>query len=210
MKTLTDKYLPLLTVMILSLMVFSTASAENLQKPQQIIQNVSDTLQKKLQDESFNRNFRQVVQFVSGVILPHTDFDKIAPLVLGKHWKSASGDEQARFKTEFQTLIIRAYARAFVEYNDWKLEYIPLEIPPGTAKVLVKTKVLQPRLSPVEVYYRMYDNGGHWKVYDILIDGVSLITTYRSTLSDDIQRKGSLRAVIDDLAKRNVDALKAN
>lgn len=209
MLTRIDKYVKTAVIIIFSLLFLNTVSAADLQKPQQIIQTVSDTLQKKMQDKAFTGNFAQVVQFVRSVIEPHTDFDKIAPLVLGKHWKTATPEEQTRFKREFQTLIIRAYARAFVEYNDWKLQYLPLEMPLGAAKVMVKTKVLQPRLEAVEVFYRMYDNSGSWKVYDILINGVSLVTTYRSTFNDDIQRKKSLGAVIDDLANRNSQALKA-
>jgi phospholipid transport system substrate-binding protein len=202
------EYARLGLIVLLGSMPVVKGLAEDLQRPQQVIQSVSETIQKKLQDKSFTKNFAQVTQFVNGVIEPHTDFDKIAPLVLGKHWSAATPAEQERFKHEFQTLIIRAYSRAFVEYNDWKISYIPLEMASDAKKVVVKTKVLQPRIQPVEVFYRMFISNGEWKVFDILIDGVSLVTNYRSTFNEDIQRKGSLTAVIDDLAKRNVEALK--
>ncbi|MBK8816620.1 MAG: ABC transporter substrate-binding protein [Methylococcaceae bacterium] len=193
----------------LAMVVMVDVCAASLQLPQQTIATVSDTLQKKLQDKSFTQDFARVTQFVNSVIEPHTDFDRIAPLVLGKHWKTATEPDRERFKHEFQTLIVRAYARAFVEYNDWKIDYLPLDIPKDTTKVVVKTRVLQPRLQPVEVDYRMFLNNGEWKVYDILIDGVSLITTYRSSFNDEIQKKGSLAAVIDNLAQRNSEALKS-
>ncbi len=193
---------------IFALIAITEVQGANLKLPQQVIADVSDALQKKLQDKSFTQDFAGVTQFVNGVIAPHTDFERIAPLVLGKHWKAASVTEQDRFKHEFQILIVRAYSRAFVEYNDWKISYLPLEIPEGATKVVVKTRVLQPRIQPVDVDYRMFLIKGEWKVYDILIDGVSLITTYRSTFSEDIKNKGSLTAVIDDLARRNIEALK--
>jgi phospholipid transport system substrate-binding protein len=196
-------------VILLNLISLTKGIAGDLQQPQQVIQNVSDTLQKKLQDKTFTKNFVQVTQFVRGVIDPHTDFNKIAPLVLGKYWKTATTTEQERFKQEFQTLLIRAYSRAFVEYNDWTIQYQPVEMVSEATKIIVKTKVLQPSIQPVDVNYRMFLSNGEWKVYDILIDGVSLVTNYRSTFNDEIQKKGSLATVIDDLAKRNANALTA-
>lgn len=193
----------------LCLMPIAKTLATDLHPPQQLIQDISETLKQKLQDHAFNQDFVQVTQFVNAVIEPHTDFDKIAPLVLGKHWNTASTPEQARFKKEFQTLLVRAYSRAFVEYSDWNLQYFPLELAKGTSKVIVKTRVLQRSIQPVEVSYRMFLSNGEWKVYDIVIDGVSLVSNYRSSFSEDIQRRGSLGAVIDNLARRNAEALTA-
>jgi len=183
--------------------------AEDLSPPQQIIQSVSTQLQQKLQDKTFTRNFAQVTRFVNGVISVHTDFDKIAPLVLGKNWKTATAEEKERFKREFQTLIVRTYSRAFIEYNDWTIRFLPFETMNDAAKTIVKTEVLQPGQQPVDVNYRMLLINGEWKVYDIMIDGVSLVTNYRATFNEEIQSKGSLSAVIDGLAKRNTEALSA-
>jgi phospholipid transport system substrate-binding protein len=194
---------------LLCLMPVTKADAEVLQVPQQVIADVSETLQNKLHDKVFTRDFAQVNRFVNDTIGPHTDFDKIAPLVLGKRWKTATQDEQERFKREFQILLVRAYARAFVEYNDWTIRYQPLEMAKDASKVIVKTKVLQSSIEPVEISYRMFLSKGEWKVYDIVIDGVSLVTNYRSSFNEEIQRKGSLSAVIDNLAKRNVEALRS-
>jgi len=189
---------------------FGKAVSEELQQPQQLIHQISETLQQKLQDKAFTQDFVKVTRFVNGVIEPHTDFDKIAPLVLGKHWNTATPIEQERFKKEFQNLLVRAYSRAFVEYSDWTIQYLPLEVVTDATKALVKTKVLQRSIQPIEVNYRMFLVNGEWKVYDIQIDGVSLVTNYRSSFNDQIHKLGSLTAVIDDLAARNADALKAN
>ena len=194
---------------LLGLMPAIKAMAEDLQLPQQVIETVSSKLQQKLKDKTFSKDFAQVAQFVNGVIYPYTDFDKIALLVLGKHWKIASIGEQERFKHEFQTLLVRTYSRAFVEYNDWTMRFLPLEMSNESTKVTVKTEILQPGLQPVGVSYRMLLGNGEWKVYDIMIDGVSLVTNYRSTFNDEIQTKGSLNAVIDGLVKRNAEALAA-
>jgi len=210
MRNLAKQYAILcLFVMLTSLMSATKVMAGDLQLPQQVIQSVSEKLQQKLQDKSFTKDFAQVTQFVNDIIAPHTDFDKIAPLVLGKHWKTATADEQERFKHEFQTLLIRVYSRAFVEYNNWSIRFIPLELPNNATKVIVKTEVTQPSQPLVHVDYRMFLSKGEWKVYDIMIEGVSLVTNYRSTFDNEIQTKGSLNAVIDMLVKRNAEALKA-
>ena len=175
--------------MLLSLMPAAEGIADELQPPQQVIQSVSSQLQQKMRDKSFTKNFAQVTQYVDNVIDPHTDFDKIAPLVLGKHWKTATTGEQERFKHEFQTLIVRTYSRAFVEYNDWTMRFMPIEMSDDATKVIVKTEVLQPGQQPVDVSYRMFLSKGEWKVYDIMIGGVSLVTNYRSTFSEEIQKR---------------------
>lgn len=194
---------------VVCLMLSTSVNASELSAPQQAIQEASDKLQERLQDKSFSQNFAKVAEFVDQTIYPHTDFDKISELVLGKLWKSASNDEQSRFKQEFKTLLVRTYSRAFVEFKDWSVRFLPLEMENGANKVVVKTEVLQPGLQPISVNYRMLLNNGQWKAYDFMIEGVSLVTNYRSTFSNEVKTKGSLTAVIEGLAKRNAEALAA-
>lgn len=198
-----------LLIAVLGFMPAINASAADLAPPQQAIQTASAKLQERLQDKSFTKDFAKITQFVNEVIYPHTDFDRISELVLGKAWKAANADERERFKHEFQTLLVRTYSRAFVEFNDWSIRFLPLEVGDDDKKVVVKTEVLQPGIQPIGVNYRMVLNNGQWKAYDIMIEGVSLVTNYRTTFSQEIQAKGSLNAVIDGLAKRNAEALTA-
>ena len=194
---------------LMALMPITQVIAADLLPPQQAIETASAKLQQKMQDKNFVKNFSKVNQFVNEAILPSTDFDKISALVLGKLWKTATPDERERFKHEFQTLLVRTYSRAFVEFKDWSIRYLPIELAAGETKVVVKTEVLQPGLSPVAVDYRMLLSNGDWKAYDIMIEGVSLVTNYRTTFVSEVQTKGSLNAVIDSLAKRNTEALAA-
>jgi len=194
---------------LMALMPITRLMAAELLPPQQAIEIASSKLQKKMQDKSFIKDFAKVTRFVNETILPQTDFDRISALVLGKLWKTATPDEQERFKQEFQTLLVRTYSRAFVEFKDWSVRFLPLDMENGATKVIVKTEVLQPGLQPVAVNYRMLLSNSEWKVYDIMIEGVSLVTNYRTTFSNEVQTKGSLNAVIDGLAKRNSEALAA-
>ena len=194
---------------LMILMSNTQVMADDLLPPQLAIETASNKLQEKMKDKTFIKDFAKVNQFVNEAILPSTDFEKISSLVLGKLWKTATPDERERFKKEFQTLLVRTYSRAFVEFKDWSIRYLPIEMEAEATKVIVKTEVLQPGLKPVAVDYRMLQTDGDWKAYDILIEGVSLVTNYRTTFSTEVQNKGSLNAVIDSLAKRNVEALAA-
>ncbi|SJM93259.1 Toluene tolerance family protein [Crenothrix polyspora] len=198
-----------LLIMLLGFLPMAQSAAAELTAPQLAIENASTTLQQKLQDKSFTKDFAKITQFVNDVIYPHTDFDLISSLVLGKLWKGATPDEQARFKQEFQTLLVRTYSRAFVEFKDWTVRFLPLQMESGASKVIVKTEVIQPGIQPIGVNYRMVLSNGVWKAYDIMIEGVSLVTNYRTTFANEVQSKGSLNAVIEGLVKRNADALVA-
>ena len=199
-----------LCLFFMTLLPVSGAYSQDLLPPQQAIQDASDKLKLRLQDQSFKNDFSKIAKFVDEVINPHTDFDMISALVLGKIWKTASPEERERFKHEFQTLLVRTYSRAFVEFKEWSVRFLPLDMEPGANKVIVKTEVLQPGIQPVGVNYRMFlGNTGEWKAYDIMIEGVSLVTNYRTTFTNEVQQKGSLAAVIDGLAKRNAEALSA-
>lgn len=189
--------------------VLPNVRAADLAAPQLAIENASNKLKEKLQDETFVQNFQQITVFVEDVIYPHVDFNRISALVLGKLWRTASAEEKARFKKEFQTLLVRTYSRAFVEFKDWSVRFLPLDIKNGDRKVIVKTEILQPGIQPIAVNYRMLLTKGQWKVYDIIIEGVSLVTNYRTSFKNEVQRSGSLQAVIDQLAKRNSEALAA-
>lgn len=136
------------------------------------------------------------------------DFNRVSALVLGKYWKTANDAQKERFRQEFKTLLVRTYATAFTEYADWTIRYLPLKMEPEEDKVVVKTEILQPGAAPTAVDYRMANVGGEWKVYDILIEGVSLLQNYRTSFGQEIAQSGSLDGVINRLAERNSAALK--
>lgn len=185
-------------------------AAADLAEPQQVIEDASTKLKVRMQDPGFTKDFKKITEFVHSVIYPHADFDLISSLVLGKLWKSASPTEKDAFKKEFQTLLIRTYSRAFVEFKEWSIRFLPISQDGDQRKVMVKTEILQPGLQPIAVNYRMLYNKGEWKVYDILIEGVSLVTNYRTSFKNEVERTGSLQEVINQLAKRNSEALSEN
>ncbi|WP_150046794.1 MULTISPECIES: MlaC/ttg2D family ABC transporter substrate-binding protein [Methylomonas] len=191
--------------------ISTVVGAAELSAPQQVIDDASVQLKTKMQDPGFTKDFRKITEFVHSVIYPRADFDLISSLVLGKLWKEASEPEKEAFKREFQTLLIRTYSRAFVEFKEWSVRFLPMGDSEGDQrKAMVKTEILQPGLQPIAVNYRMLLSKGEWKVYDILIEGVSLVTNYRTSFKNEVERTGSLREVINQLAKRNSEALSGN
>lgn len=192
---------------LLTLLPVANSVAADLVVPQRIIEDTSNKLKQRMQEPGFTQDFRKINEFVHAVIYPHADFDLISSLVLGKLWKDATPVEKDGFKREFQTLLIRTYSRAFVEFKDWSIRFLPVNPEEDERKVMIKTEILQPGLQPIAVNYRMLNNRGEWKVYDILIEGVSLVTNYRTSFKNEVERTGSLQEVINQLAKRNSDAL---
>ncbi|ANE54159.1 toluene tolerance protein [Methylomonas koyamae] len=191
------------------LSTMAPVAAADLSEPQMAIEDASNKLKQRLQDPNFPHDFQKINAFVQEVIYPHVDFDLISSLVLGKLWKDASPSEKENFKREFQTLLIRTYSRAFFEFKDWSIRFLPVTPEEDERKVLIKTEVLQPGLQPIAVNYRMLNVKGQWKAYDIMIEGVSLVTNYRTSFKNEVERTGSLQEVINQLAKRNTEALSA-
>ncbi len=206
-------YMHFIRIMVLgicaSFLIATRAVAVDFAEPQTAIEDASNKLKVRMQEPGFTHDFRKINAFVNEVIYPHIDFDVISQLVLGKLWKDASATEKENFKKEFQILLVRTYSRAFVEFKDWSVRFLPVTKEDNDKKAMVKTEILQPGLQPIAVNYRMHNVNGHWKVYDISIEGVSLVTNYRTSFKNEVERSGSLKEVIDQLAKRNNEALSA-
>lgn len=193
--------------LVIGLSSVSAVNAAALSEPQVAIEGASNKIKVQFQDEAFKKDFVEINKFIEGVIDPHVDFNRVSALVLGKLWRKATKEEKISFRDEFKVLLIRTYSRAFIDFKDWSVRFLPLKMKPDTKKVIVKTEILQPGRQPLAINYRMLLTKGQWKVYDILIEGVSLVTNYRSSIKTEFKKTGSLQGVIDSLAARNVAAL---
>jgi phospholipid transport system substrate-binding protein len=147
-------------------------------------------------------NQKKVYAVAEEKILPNFDFDRVCRMVLGKNWKAATPEQQAGFQKEFRSLLLRTYASALGKYRDQVIEYKPLRAEPGAKNVTVKTQILQPGGQPIAVDYSLTKVENGWKVYDIVIENVSLVTNYRSQFSNEIKLNG-LDSLIKKLAEKN-------
>jgi phospholipid transport system substrate-binding protein len=135
-------------------------------------------------------------------IVPNFDFDKVSRMVLGKNWTIATPDQKAAFQNEFRTLLIRTYASALSKYRNQTIEYKPFRLVSDSDIASVKTQIVQPDGQPIEVDYTLVKQPEAWKVYDIVIEGVSLVTNYRGQFAQEIRQNG-LDSLIKKLADKN-------
>lgn len=139
---------------------------------------------------------------VDELIIPHFDFMRMSQWVLGKHWRTADKDQQTQFVEEFKKLLVRTYATALLEYSDREIRYLPVHEEADGDTVTVKTEAVQSASTKVPINYRMHVKDDGWKVYDVSVDGVSLVSTYRNSFNSEIKKNG-ISGLIQDLAKKN-------
>lgn len=188
------------------LLFAGATQADTLNAAQQPIKKTSDKLYQILQtDREALKNDRALVfNLVEEVVEPHVDFDRVSALVLGKHWRKASPEQREEFKHQFKALLVNTYATAFTEFQDWTIHFIPMTLDQSEDRVVVRTEVLQPAVPPVAVDYRMSRNDeGQWQLYDVMIEGISMVTNYRTGFAQQIKRTGGLDSLIADLKRKN-------
>jgi phospholipid transport system substrate-binding protein len=158
----------------------------------------------KAHRELYAKDYAKLYQMADEKVLPHFDFRRMSQWVLGRNWKEATPEQRERFTTEFRDLLVGTYSQALLNYNDQRIEYLPMQRKPDDTEVTVKTEVKQTGGQPnIPIYYSFYKNkDGEWKVYDISIEGVSLVTNYRSVYASKIREKG-MDALIAEIANNN-------
>ena len=147
-------------------------------------------------------NTKKVVDLVGEKVLPHFDFQRMTKLAVGKNWAQASDAQKESLAKEFQTLLVRTYSTSLSAYRNQTIDVKPLKLAAADTDTVVRTQVNQPGGSPIPIDYSMEKVDKGWKVYDVVIDGVSLVTTYRGSFNDQIQ-KGGIDGLIKTLADRN-------
>ena len=135
-------------------------------------------------------NPQKVAQLVESKVLPHFNFTHMTQLAVGRNWRQATPEQQKVLTDEFKTLLVRTYTTAFTGYKNQTIEYRPLRMAPNDTDVVVKSLIKQPTGQPVAVDYSMEKAGSTWKVYDVKIEGISLVENYRNTFNAEIGRTG--------------------
>lgn len=147
-------------------------------------------------------NTTKVVELVQAKVLPHFDFTRMTRLAVGKGWNQASDAQKEALVKEFRTLLVRTYSVSLSQYKNQTIEYKPLTLGAADAEATVKTSVNQSGGPPIPIDYRMSKTPQGWKVFDISVEGVSLVTNYRGEFASQIER-GGIDGLIKALAERN-------
>jgi phospholipid transport system substrate-binding protein len=146
---------------------------------------------------------KKVADLIETMIVPHFDFTRMARIAMARNWRSATPDQQKALASEFKTLLVRTYSSALVNYKEHQIEYKPLRAKPEDSEVTVKSDVKPSGATqPVTIDYEMEKTDNGWKIYDVKVDGVSLVTTYRDTFATEVRERG-IDGLIKSLAAKN-------
>lgn len=148
-------------------------------------------------------NQKKILELVDAKVLPHFNFERMTKLAVGKAWRTATPEQKQALITEFRTMLVRTYTKAFTSYRDQIIEVKPLKMAGDATEVTVKTEIIKPGAQqPVLVDYDMEKMPNGWKVYDLTVEGVSLVTSYRGTFADQVKQAG-IDGLIKTLAEKN-------
>ncbi len=144
-----------------------------------------------------DRNPTLIYGLVEDILLPHFDFEKITRAAVGSSWSKATPQQQSALIKGFQQVLVRTYAKSLLSYSGQEIRYLPSKPGRQSGTVTVSTEVRERGSTPIPIEYRLYQKGGGWKVYDVIIDNVSLVSNYRSSFASQIRQGG-----IDGLIRR--------
>jgi phospholipid transport system substrate-binding protein len=139
-------------------------------------------------------------------VLPHFDFRKMSSWVLGKNWRKATEDQKNKFTDQFSRLLVRTYSKALHDNIDQKIEFLPIRGKPKDDEVIIRTEIPQKSGFPIPIDYKMHLKNNQWKVYDVVIDAISLVANYRTSFTQEIKNTG-IDQLIAKLADRNENPL---
>lgn len=187
-----------------SVLAVDAAATQQLESPVVLLERTSgeviDILRKD--HDLLQQEPERVYKIIDDYILPHLDDVTMAKLALGKNWRKASKKQKLAFVDEFRNLLIRTYSKSLVEFKDQTIKYFPVKLAADTYKTSVRAEVIQPGGPSIPMAYRMRIKNNAWKVYDIKIDGISLVTSYRGTFTQEV-RKSGIDGLISYLRDKN-------
>lgn len=154
------------------------------------------------QDKDLSTNRKKLLDLVEAKVLPHFDFTRMTRIAVGKHWRTASPEQQGKLVNEFRSLLVNTYSGALGSYKNQTFQFLPLRAAANDTDVTVKARILQAGREAIPLDYAMAKTANGWKVYDIMVDGVSLLVNYRSSFDQEINA-GGVDGLIKSLANKN-------
>lgn len=171
-----------------------------------VSEEVLDIIRKDKDVQSGNQ--KKILELVDAKVLPYFNFQHMTALAVGKDWRRANPQQQQQLVQEFKTLLVRTYSNALTSYRDQSIRYKPFKANPGDSDVLVRTEVVQPGGKTVQVDYNLEKLDNNWKVFDVAVAGISLVTNYRETFAQEV-RNGGVDGLIQTISNKN-KSLEAN
>ncbi|MCW8905994.1 MAG: ABC transporter substrate-binding protein [Sedimenticola sp.] len=174
--------------------------------PETVVRETSDQVLSEVinRKQELQAQPGRIYQLVEHIVLPRFDFQRMSQLVLGKYWPRAQQDEKEAFVRAFRELLVRTYATALLNYSGEEIVYLPGRASTDGQEATVNTEVKAPGALPIPIDYRLYRNGSEWQVFDVSIDGISLVSNYRTSFASQIRRY-KLSGLISKLEQRNAE-----
>ena len=172
--------------------------------PDALVKNVTlevvDLIQKDKDIQKGDR--KKLIALIEARVLPHFNFQAMASSAVGRNWDKASAEQKARLTDEFRTLLVRTYASALASYSSQKFDFRPLRAKPTDTDVTVNVRIVQSGDQPVTIDYDMEKRPAGWKVWDVRVGGISLVSNYRTEFDNQI-REGGIEGLIKTLNTKN-------
>ena len=149
-------------------------------------------------------NQKKITALVDAKVVPHFDFVRMTQLAVGKNWRSATAEQKEALITGFRNMLVRTYTKVFTVYRDQAIDVKPLKMAADETEVTVKTTISKPGTESIPVDYEMKKAADGWKVFDISIEGVSMVMSYRGTFTSQIQQNG-IDGLIKTLSDKNIN-----
>ena len=196
------KLIALCCVLIAALLPSAQALAQ--QAPDVLVREVTnEVLEIVRADEALRAGEKhRVMELVDAKVLPHFDFRRMTMLAVGRDWRDASAEQQVRLTEAFRTLLVRTYSNALTQYRDQTVAFRPAHFAATDKRVQVRTEVHQSGAQPIGIDYMLEQSEAGWKVFDVIVAGVSLVTTYRSSFADEV-RSGGVEGLLKSLEAKN-------
>ena len=193
----------LFSLLLGALMLCAPAFAQE-DSPDALIKKVTDdVLTIVRQDKDIQGgNTKKAIALVEAKVLPHFNFLHLTARAVGRDWREATPEQKKQLAEEFKTLLVRTYSNALTGYKDQTIRYKPTKMQSGDTDVLVRTEIVQSGSKPIALDYSVEKLADGWKVYDVVVAGVSLVSNYRDTFAQEI-RANKIDGLIKMLAAKN-------
>ena len=187
-----------------TLLLLFASTASSSQSPLDLVRDTSTEILVILNEEKalIKQNPDMLHNIIAEHVLPHFDFERMGRWTLGKYWRKTDQLQRDRFMEEFRTLLIRSYGNVLVEYTDADIVYLPFKADENEKRAKVHTELSLSNSNAVRISYSLHMTAHGWKVYDVAVEGISLVTNYRNSFIRKVSQEG-IDQLISQLASKN-------
>lgn len=181
--------------------IHSVAAANT---PDEVVKMTANGVIERIKQEQdlLKQDPTKLYALIDELVIPNFDFISMSKWVLGKNWKAATDSQRTEFVEQFKTLLVNTYAKALLEYSDQQIRFYPAETTDRPNLAVVRTELTSSGAQPFPVAYRMYQKNERWRVVDVTVDGVSLVSTYRGSFATQIKKEG-FDSLLKQLSDKN-------